>query len=266
MSASPISTASSTKSSAAGIVRDELRRIYVEAIARLAARGAEAVILGCTEIGMLIDDSVSPLPVYDTTDLHAKALVAARAHGLGGARRRRRRSRVKLSTMRSSSLAWASVFSSAALVSSTSAALCWVMVSSLRTADETSSMPEACSRLARAMASIRRAALAGGDQHVEELSGGLGDELGAGADFGAALLDQHLDLGRGLCRRLREAADFDGDDRKAAAGFAGAGGFDRGVEREEVGLEGDVVDEADDVGDLARRGGDPLHGVVGERA
>ncbi|MDB5527960.1 MAG: aspartate/glutamate racemase family protein, partial [Devosia sp.] len=36
-----------------------------------------AVILGCTEIGMLVDDSVSPLPVYDTTELHARALVAA---------------------------------------------------------------------------------------------------------------------------------------------------------------------------------------------
>ena len=60
-----------------GIVREESRRIYVTAIERLAARGAEAVILGCTEITMLIDDSVSPLPVYDTTDLHAKALVSA---------------------------------------------------------------------------------------------------------------------------------------------------------------------------------------------
>lgn len=60
-----------------GIVREESRRIYVEAIARLEARGAEAVILGCTEIGMLIDDSISPVPTYDTTELHAKALVAA---------------------------------------------------------------------------------------------------------------------------------------------------------------------------------------------
>jgi aspartate racemase len=60
-----------------GIVREESRRVYVAAIERLAARGAEAVILGCTEITMLIDDAVSPLPVYDTTDLHAKALVAA---------------------------------------------------------------------------------------------------------------------------------------------------------------------------------------------
>ena len=59
-----------------GIVREESRRVYVDAISRLAARGAEAVILGCTEIGMLIDDSVSPLPVFDTTDLHARALVS----------------------------------------------------------------------------------------------------------------------------------------------------------------------------------------------
>lgn len=60
-----------------GIVREESRRVYVSAIEQLKARGAEAVILGCTEITMLIDDSSSPLPVYDTTDLHARALVAA---------------------------------------------------------------------------------------------------------------------------------------------------------------------------------------------
>jgi aspartate racemase len=60
-----------------GIIREPSRQTYVTAIERLAARGAQAVILGCTEIGMLIDDSISPLPVYDTTDLHAKALVDA---------------------------------------------------------------------------------------------------------------------------------------------------------------------------------------------
>ena len=64
-----------------GIVRDESRRVYQDAIARLAARGAQAVILGCTEICMLIDDSTSPLPTYDTTDLHARALVAAALDG-----------------------------------------------------------------------------------------------------------------------------------------------------------------------------------------
>ncbi|WP_404401250.1 aspartate/glutamate racemase family protein [Pelagibacterium halotolerans] len=60
-----------------GIVTDASRAIYVRAIEGLAARGAEAVILGCTEIGMLISDDDSPLPVYDTTELHAKAAVAA---------------------------------------------------------------------------------------------------------------------------------------------------------------------------------------------
>ncbi|KFL25806.1 racemase [Devosia sp. 17-2-E-8] len=60
-----------------GIVREESRTLYVNAIDRLAHRGAQAVILGCTEIDMLIDDGNSPLPVFDTTDLHAKALVAA---------------------------------------------------------------------------------------------------------------------------------------------------------------------------------------------
>ena len=64
-----------------GIVREESRRTYVDAITRLRGRGAEAVILGCTEIGMLIDDSVSPLPVYDTTELHAKALVSKALEG-----------------------------------------------------------------------------------------------------------------------------------------------------------------------------------------
>jgi len=60
-----------------GIVRDESRRTYQTAIDRMAARGAQAVILGCTEIGMLIDDATSALPTYDTTDLHARALVNA---------------------------------------------------------------------------------------------------------------------------------------------------------------------------------------------
>jgi len=60
-----------------GILREESRQTYIAAIARMQAQGAEAVILGCTEIAMLIDDAVSPLPVYDTTELHALALVTA---------------------------------------------------------------------------------------------------------------------------------------------------------------------------------------------
>lgn len=60
-----------------GIVKESSRQTYLDAIGQLKARGAEAVILGCTEIDMLIDDDNSPLPVYDTTALHAKALVTA---------------------------------------------------------------------------------------------------------------------------------------------------------------------------------------------
>ncbi|VAW14794.1 Aspartate racemase [hydrothermal vent metagenome] len=58
-----------------GIVSDSSRKTYIDAIERLQSRGAEAVILGCTEIGMLIDDNCSPIPTYDTTELHAMALV-----------------------------------------------------------------------------------------------------------------------------------------------------------------------------------------------
>lgn len=58
-----------------GVIRPESREEYRQIIADLARRGAEAVILGCTEIGLLISAEDSPLPVYDTTDLHARAAV-----------------------------------------------------------------------------------------------------------------------------------------------------------------------------------------------
>lgn len=44
-------------------------------------RGAEAVILGCTEITMIVTAETSPLPVYDTTALHARAAVARALEG-----------------------------------------------------------------------------------------------------------------------------------------------------------------------------------------
>ncbi len=58
-----------------GRVEQSSRRAYVEVIGRLAGRGAEGVILGCTEIGLLIDADSSPLPVFDSTTLHAAAAV-----------------------------------------------------------------------------------------------------------------------------------------------------------------------------------------------
>jgi aspartate racemase len=51
------------------------RAAYVRIIQSLAQGGAQAVILGCTEIGLLIQAKHSPLPVFDTTHLHAAAAV-----------------------------------------------------------------------------------------------------------------------------------------------------------------------------------------------
>lgn len=59
-----------------GDVRDESRAAYVREIEALRNRGATAVILGCTEITMLIAPHQSPLPTFDTTALHAEAAVA----------------------------------------------------------------------------------------------------------------------------------------------------------------------------------------------
>ncbi len=80
---------------------------------------------------------------------------------------------------------------------------------------------------------------------------GLAHELRAGLDLGDALADEGLDLLGGLCGALREGAHLAGDDGEAPALLAGACGLDGGVEREDVGLEGDGVDDADDVADLA---------------
>ncbi len=56
-----------------GIIKAGSRRQYQEVIQELETAGAEAVILGCTEIGLLIKPGDSALPSYDTTALHALA-------------------------------------------------------------------------------------------------------------------------------------------------------------------------------------------------
>ncbi|QBY51388.1 aspartate/glutamate racemase family protein [Cupriavidus oxalaticus] len=58
-----------------GIVRDESRAEYQRIVAALAAQGAEGVILGCTEITLLLRQDDVALPVFDTTALHAQAAV-----------------------------------------------------------------------------------------------------------------------------------------------------------------------------------------------
>ena len=58
-----------------GVIRPESRRAYTRVAGRLVDQGAQAVILGCTEIGMLLKEEDVPVPALDTTALHAEAAV-----------------------------------------------------------------------------------------------------------------------------------------------------------------------------------------------
>jgi aspartate racemase len=64
-----------------GIVTEPSRQRYREVIDSLVARGAQGVILGCTEIELLVGPADSPVPVFPTTRLHAEAAVD---HALSG--------------------------------------------------------------------------------------------------------------------------------------------------------------------------------------
>ncbi|MFM5119678.1 aspartate/glutamate racemase family protein [Aeromonas veronii] len=59
-----------------GEIRESSRAEYLAIIEGLAAAGAEAVILGCTEIALLVGDAQAAVPLYDTTAIHAEAAVA----------------------------------------------------------------------------------------------------------------------------------------------------------------------------------------------
>lgn len=63
-----------------GHIREASRHAYRQVIARLVERGAQAIILGCTEIMLLVAAQDSPVPLYDTTRLHAEAAVARALH------------------------------------------------------------------------------------------------------------------------------------------------------------------------------------------
>jgi aspartate racemase len=60
-----------------GVVLDESRQLYREVIERLVQSGAEGIVLGCTEIEMLISEKDSSTPVFPTTLLHVQAAVDA---------------------------------------------------------------------------------------------------------------------------------------------------------------------------------------------
>ncbi|NQZ14884.1 MAG: aspartate/glutamate racemase family protein [Alphaproteobacteria bacterium] len=53
-----------------GTVKDESRQTYRDVISDLVDQGAQGVIMGCTEITMLIDQSYSSVPLFDTTKIH----------------------------------------------------------------------------------------------------------------------------------------------------------------------------------------------------
>ncbi|HCA75863.1 MAG TPA: aspartate/glutamate racemase, partial [Alteromonas sp.] len=57
-----------------GIIRKESLSRYLQIIENLKAAGAEAIILGCTEIGLLVTAEDSALPVLDTALLHADSV------------------------------------------------------------------------------------------------------------------------------------------------------------------------------------------------
>jgi aspartate racemase len=59
-----------------GRVLPDSRRAYLEIIDELVAQGAEGVILGCTEITMLVKPEHTQVPLFDTTALHAAAAVS----------------------------------------------------------------------------------------------------------------------------------------------------------------------------------------------
>jgi aspartate racemase len=60
-----------------GLVNENSRQAYLSIINNLVERGAQGIILGCTEIGLLINSSHTSSPLYDTTDIHARSAVIA---------------------------------------------------------------------------------------------------------------------------------------------------------------------------------------------
>jgi aspartate racemase len=59
-----------------GRIREPSRQVYLRIIEDLVERGARGVILGCTEIGLLVRAESCPIPVFDTARIHAEAAVA----------------------------------------------------------------------------------------------------------------------------------------------------------------------------------------------
>ena len=55
-----------------GVIKESSKQQYLAIIDKLYAEGAQAVILGCTEIALLVSQQDTQVPLYDTTEIHAK--------------------------------------------------------------------------------------------------------------------------------------------------------------------------------------------------
>jgi aspartate racemase len=64
-----------------GVLKDSSRKYFLEAIDQLAAQGAQGIVLGCTEIPLLVKQENCRLPLFDTTALHARAAVERSLQG-----------------------------------------------------------------------------------------------------------------------------------------------------------------------------------------
>ena len=58
-----------------GEISSESREKYLDIISNLYSQGAEAIILGCTEIALLVQQQYTNVPLYDTTQIHAAEAV-----------------------------------------------------------------------------------------------------------------------------------------------------------------------------------------------
>jgi hypothetical protein len=145
----------------------------------------------------------------------------------------------------------------------TMAAFCCVTRSSCATPVLTSARLADCSRALLEMPSTC-------SEIVETLSviapkfvAGAGHEFHALFHVCRTVADQPLDLVGGGRGPLGQRPHLVGHDRKAASGLAGSRRLDARVERKQVGLERDLVDDGGDAGDLPRRLLDPRHGIDG---
>ena len=58
-----------------GVVKEDSKAAYLKVIANLQARGAQGVLLGCTELGLIVSQEDVSLPLFDTTVIHAKKAI-----------------------------------------------------------------------------------------------------------------------------------------------------------------------------------------------